>query len=221
MNTHERWLVLGKTHTGKSTFAKREVEQLVRDHRVVAIDVTDEWSQKGRVRDGVDLGPLKDRMTVAELGRRPDVLLKPKLSLAIVPDQQTSVSAARAFELTVRLLKLCPLPVVLVLDEAHVWAKHVDALYCDAATIGRHWGGGVALISCSQRAVRVPLTVRSQSSRIVTFRQDEPPDVDGLALKTGRPFAEAAARLPAHEFLEWTDSAAPTTTAAPPAAPGA
>lgn len=214
MKTHERWLVLGKTHTGKSTFAKREVTALVRGHRVVAIDLTDEWSQKGRARDEVDLGPLKDRLTVAQLRARPEQLLKPRLSLAVVPDQQTSQSAARAFELVVRLLKLCPLPVVLVLDEAHVWAKHVDALYCDAATVGRHWGGGIALISCSQRAVRVPLTVRSQSSRIVTFRQDEPPDVDGLALKTGRPFAEAASRLPPHEFLEWRDSAAPTE--APP-----
>jgi DNA helicase HerA-like ATPase len=212
---HERWLVLGKTHTGKSTFAKAEVRALLRNHRVIALDVTDEWSQQGRVREGVDLGPLLERMTVQQLCATPAKITAARLSLAVVPDAQTSQSAARAFELIVRLQKHSPRSVVLVLDEAHVWAPYVTALYNDAATLGRHWGGGMALISVSQRANRVPLTVRSQSSRIISFTQDEPADVEGLAAKTGRPFAEAAARLPPHAFLEWRDSATPTEAPSP------
>lgn len=213
MNPHERWLVLGKTHTGKSTWAKTEVRVLAaQGARIVALDLTDEWSIKGRARDGVDLGPLRDRTTVAELLKTPAVLAKLRLSLAVRPDAQTSKAAAFGFETIVRLLRAAPElpPVVLVLDEAHVWAPHVTALYNDLATLGRHWGGGIAVISVSQRANRIPLTVRSQSSRIITFRQDEAPDVEGLALKTGQPFAEAAARLPPHEFLEWRDAVAPT-----------
>jgi len=215
METFERWLILGKTHTGKSTLAKAEVRTLVKTHRVIALDLTDEWSQQGRKRAGVDLGPLKKRITAAALAADPSVIVAPQLSLAVVPTSQTSISAARAFELIVRLQKLSPFPIVLALDEAHVWAPHATALYNDAATLGRHWGGGMALISISQRANRVPLTVRSQSSRIISFTQDEPADVDGLAAKTGRDFAEAASRLPPHSFIEWRDSAAPTNEAQP------
>jgi hypothetical protein len=35
--------------------------------------------------------------------------------------------------------------------------------------------------------------------------------VEALAEKTGPEFAEAAARLPPHEFLEWRDAVAPST----------
>lgn len=220
---HERDLVLGKTHTGKSTWAKREVSALLSAHRIVALDVTDEWSQLGRDREGVDLGPLTARCTAAQLAKNPNLLLAPRLALAVIPDAQTSASAARAFELICRLQKHSKKPLVLVLDEAHTWARYCEALFCDAATLGRHWGGGIALITISQRANRVPLTVRSQSSRIVTFLQDEPPDVEALALKTGPAFAEAASRLPSHEFLEWRDSTAHPTPAVPaaPQPPGA
>ncbi len=213
MKTHERLLLLGKTHTGKSTFAKDEVEKLIGDHRVVALDVTDEWSRWGRARADVDLGPLMNRCTASQLAKNPGLLVTRKLSLAVVPTAQTSASAARAFELICRLQKHSKYPIVLVLDEAHTWAKHTESMFCDAATMGRHWGGGIALITISQRANRVPMTVRSQSSRIISFTQDEPGDVDGLAAKTGRDFAEAASRLPPHSFLEWRDSATPTNAA--------
>lgn len=213
MNVFERDLVLGKTHTGKSTFAKAVVRALGNTHRIVALDVTDEWSSAAPPRHGVDLGPLKKRVSAAQLTAKPELMLEPRLSLAVVPNEQSSQSAARAFTLICRLQKKCPLPIVLVLDEAHTWAKHVDALFCDAATMGRHWGGGIALITISQRANRVPLTVRSQSSRIISFTQDEPADVDALASKTGSEFAEAVSRLPPHTYLEWRDSASPTHAA--------
>jgi hypothetical protein len=59
------------------------------------------------------------------------------------------------------------------------------------------------LVLVAQRANAVPISVRSQASRIVTFLQTEPADVRALAERIGREHADEIAQLPELECLDW------------------
>lgn len=59
------------------------------------------------------------------------------------------------------------------------------------------------LILVTQRANSVPVGIRSQASRIVTFLQTEPDDVRALAARIGRERAEEIATLRELECLDW------------------
>lgn len=209
MKTWERILVFGVTFTGKSEWVKKLLRaEVQRGSRIVALDCTDEYSQHSQRVDGRK-GPLAQRMTASTLAREAQAgrcpFLQPRFSIAIVPDDLTSTeSGAKAFELVAGLLCFCPNPCILVLDEAHQWAEYATKRLNDAATVGaQHWGAGVALIVVSQRANRIPLTVRSQASKIVSFRQTEVPDLDALKQRCGEAFALRVRALPNHAFEVW------------------
>lgn len=78
------------------------------------------------------------------------------------------------------------------LDE---WAKRL-------VYMGRH--PRVNLLLVAQRANAIPLAVRSQASRIITFRQSDPTDVKAIAEIIGREHAEAIPALPKLECIDWT-----------------
>lgn len=59
------------------------------------------------------------------------------------------------------------------------------------------------LVLVTQRANSIPIAIRSQASRIVSFLQTEPEDVRALAARIGRDHAEAISTLPELECLDW------------------
>lgn len=59
------------------------------------------------------------------------------------------------------------------------------------------------LVLVTQRANSIPVAIRSQASRIVTFLQTEPDDVRALAARIGRDRMEEIATLPELDCLDW------------------
>lgn len=67
--------------------------------------------------------------------------------------------------------------------------------------MGRH--RTVNLILIAQRAAKIPIDIRSQASRIITFRQTEPDDVDALADRFGNDVASEISSLPELHCIDW------------------
>lgn len=80
-------------------------------------------------------------------------------------------------------------------EELHDWAKPLIFM----GRIQR-----VSLVLIAQRAAKIPLDIRSQASRIVTFRQTEPADVDALIDRMGSD-AEGIPELPILNCIDWED----------------
>lgn len=59
------------------------------------------------------------------------------------------------------------------------------------------------LVLIAQRANRIPVDIRSQSNRIITFNQTEPDDVKALAQRIGKEHAEEILMLPPLHCLDW------------------
>ena len=73
------------------------------------------------------------------------------------------------------------------------------------ALTGAHYGNGrgVALYMVTQRATGVPINVRSQAERVISFKQREPADIKWLAEWCGEEFAEKVSTLDEHAYLTW------------------
>jgi len=67
--------------------------------------------------------------------------------------------------------------------------------------MGRH--RSVSLLLVAQRAASIPIAVRSQASRIVTFRQTEPEDVKAITERIGKQYREELPQLPDLACLDW------------------
>ncbi len=74
------------------------------------------------------------------------------------------------------------------------WAKRI-------VFMGRH--ASVDLVLVAQRAMRIPLDIRSQASRIVTFAQTEPDDVDAICDRIGGDFYDEIRALPPLSCLDF------------------
>lgn len=62
---------------------------------------------------------------------------------------------------------------------------------------------GVDRVFIAQRAASIPIDVRSQASRIVTFRQTEPADVKAACERMGREYMEELPSLEKLHCLDW------------------
>jgi hypothetical protein len=62
---------------------------------------------------------------------------------------------------------------------------------------------GVDRLFVAQRANSIPVDVRSQASRIVTFRQTEPNDVRAICERIGREYEDELFSLPKLTCLDW------------------
>ncbi|MFP2964048.1 ATP-binding protein [Myxococcus sp. 1LA] len=205
---HDVALFIGKRGSGKSTRAKAALAKAQEaGQRVLAFDPLDEYSQRGRERSQVLLGPLKQRMTVSELAENLDVLLEDELSLAVVPDTREPEEWARDFTaLLVEVEEVGDL--VLAADELAVWGEYAQRHINRAACLSRHWGdAGVALVLSSQRATGIPNTTRTQATQINTGIQDAPADLDALADRIGRELVLKVPKLKRGEAIHWQDSA--------------
>lgn len=76
------------------------------------------------------------------------------------------------------------------------------------ALTGAHYGNGrgVALYMVTQRATGVPINVRSQAERVISFKQREPADIKWLAEWCGEEFADKVSKLDEHNYLTWPTS---------------
>jgi hypothetical protein len=203
--------VFGQTGTGKTEYVKRELltPLLASNVRVLALDVKDELSIRGRPRGNTAVGPLPYRWTASQVAYQPEVLADPALRLAVVPDELTPKKCARAFKLLAQSLKFLAedghrLRTVLVLEETQFWARHEEDLLEAVATMWRDYD--VSLVLVSQRAVGVPISARAQLNQLVSFAQTEPADIEAIRLRTqlsDPTFHERVALLRPREFQLW------------------
>lgn len=209
----DRFVVVGKSGSGKSTYVKRMIAGWIRQGvRVVALDVCDEYSRKGNDGALVQLGPLRDRVTVEELAAENGAqLLESRLSLSVVCGESPR-AAARAFLLLESLLRGSRKQCVLVVDEVGLWTDssadplchRARAQLAGLAVAGRKHG--LSLVIVAQRAAQISTTVRSQVTQLVSFAQHEPADLDALAERAGKDFAEKVSRLKPFECIAWSDA---------------
>lgn len=212
----DRVLSIGKTGTGKSTRMKAALAMAMKGgQRVLVFDPLDEYSQLGRARSSVRLGPLTQRMTMDELAEeleladednRPSILEREDLALAVVPMGTEPEEWAADFAALLAEVEAVG-DMVLCADELNVWGEYAVKPVKKAACLSRHWGdAGVPLCLGSQRAVGIHPTARAQASVIISGLQDLPPDLDALEERCGKAFAEEVARLAPGEFRVWRDT---------------
>lgn len=208
----------GKTGTGKSTLLK----ELLRvwggkGVRIVALDINDEYSKEGKETGLVRLGPLRRRVTAAQLAADPSMLLDPRLSLAVVPGGGPR-QWARTLVMLSKMLRKAGRVLFVVDESGTIIDSNLDpachqarAELTSLATNGRH--AGIALALVTQRAAQLPPGIRSQATTWTVFRQDEPSDLEALEERLGKPFADRVRALPIGEHLDWRDDEANTTGA--------
>lgn len=217
-----RLFFCGKTGTGKSTRLKELLRTWgAKGVRIVALDINDEYSQQGRETGLVRLGPLRRRVTAAQLAADPSLLLEPRLSLAVVPGGGAR-QWARALLMLAKMLRATKGGRVLfVVDEAgsiidpglDPACHQARAELTSLATNGRH--AGIALALVTQRAAQLPPGIRSQATSWTVFRQDEPADLEALEERLGKHFSERVRALPIGEHLDWRDDDEEATTTRP------
>lgn len=80
-------------------------------------------------------------------------------------------------------------------EELHEWAKPLIFM-------GREQR--VSLLLVAQRLAKIPIDIRSQASRIISFRQTEPDDVSAAIDRFGE-LGESIPELPILTCLDWND----------------
>lgn len=102
----------------------------------------------------------------------------------------------------------------LLIDEALTFATAPESIepFTYIARMNAHFGDGlgVPVLLTAQRPLDLPPDIRSQVTRIVSFRQREPRDLQWLAGFASPEFAAAIAELPVHESLEFPPSSPPS-----------
>lgn len=212
----DRFVVVGMTGQGKGERIKKMLKVwLSRGVKVVALDCKDEYSRHGKYNPGlVNLGPLKNRVTAAQLAADPSLLNDPRLSLAVVPNESTPKARARTFIMLAKMMKSLRRCVLLV-DEVGSWTNAEAHPVCVKARVeleliateGRHEGH--ALIACAQFATQIPKAVRRQSSEWWLFRQDEESDLEAIAGRLGNDIAEQVRQLQRFECVTWRNNNQP------------
>ena len=93
---------------------------------------------------------------------------------------------------------------MLVLEEISTLYKigaRIDGPLQEAVLLGRH--RRLSILAIAQRASYVPVTLRSQASRIVSFRQQEPTDLKWMEEFLGKENAQSLPTLPDLHCIDW------------------
>lgn len=184
LEPHDLVVITGVRGSGKSSTAKKLIAvNLNAGRRIVAWDPKDEYSRLGRKRKSVELGPLRDRVTLDELLANPEMLDAEDLSLAVVPSnpgtEEPDELAADFKELAgqVRLTG----DLMFVVDEVGLIEEDARKTLKIVGTQSRHWGDeGVPLVLIAQRMVLITRSARDMSSIIYTGVQTDPDDLRTL-----------------------------------------
>jgi hypothetical protein len=169
-------VILGLPYTGKTTEARRLITDAP---RVIAFDPGGDYSAQ--------LEPLE----LGELLERPEILARPHVRIAIQPAAGDAPELAQELASVERLARAAR-NLVLVLDEVGDYSRSAGATLERLARNGRHQG--LVSIYVSQCAVDIPRTVRRLATRVISFRQEDPDDLEILRERYGDPFAQRAAR---------------------------
>ena len=175
LQPHNRRLVVGITGCGKSHFCKAMARQAP---RVVVWDIHGEYAEECRLDECGD----------DELQAEPGLLTMADCKLAVVPEWEDPAELAEALKKFARLFKRnaddakysgVKLPVtLLIVEEVAAHRPQGDGTLAFLAMQARHWQ--VPLVLVAQRVMGIPPSARAQADSIVSFRQTEQDDLDGL-----------------------------------------
>lgn len=188
LKPHDRVLILGITGSGKTYFARKRI--VAKAARVVVWDPHREYETQQRV-------------SLDDLLERPEMLDAESLSISVTPDWKTPKDLAAEFEVFADLLSTAE-GVTAVIDEVGLLKHSADSVEFVACQ-SRHWG--VPVVFVAQRAVQVTKTAREQVSKIVSFRQSSPEDVDALIERCGEQ-AIKVRTLPRRQAWYWSEAEA-------------
>lgn len=173
-------LVLGQTGSGKTTWAKNYVNTL---HRSIILDAGfNEYNAHT-----VDNFPaLVDHVS--------------KRSFFRVSYTPLNYEMPLMFDLT-RVVGNCHL----ILEEADRLDDPRQFIeYDEVITRGRHYG--ISLVGVSLYPAKLPPMLRRQVTRLITFRQIEPRDIDYIAEIIG-PIADKLPALEKFSYIDWSPAA--------------
>jgi hypothetical protein len=161
-------LVLGKTGYGKSVWTKNYSAPI---DRLLVYDLCQEYPVVYHTGDEiVDMLTVRERIPVSLLRRKAGLGDKFKLGVWRV-DDCPFISALAFVEGNCTL----------VLEEfstIHGRGERMHPWLSENVYIGRH--RRVSIVGTAQRAASIPIDLRSQASRVVSFRQTESNDMDWL-----------------------------------------
>jgi hypothetical protein len=172
-------LVVGNQNCGKSVWAKIFARSLSR------LLVFDPMASYARVNFSTPENWLEDVAHNRLNGFR--------YGSSFPDDLETIASAAFGAGNCMLLLEECAL-IFRRGEELHEWAKPLIFM-------GRHQR--VSLLFVAQRASKIPIDVRSQASRIISFRQTEPNDVSAITERIGESCYDEIIALPDLHCIDW------------------
>jgi len=191
-----RLAVLGITATGKSHYVKHRVVK--RATRCVVWDVHSEYAEPCNL----------DEVSLDELLNEPELLADSECKLAVVPEWDDPKELALGFTAFVAALKDShqSQSMAVIIDEVGLLRPHADGQLVALAAQSRHWR--MPLVLVAQRATMLPPGARAQLAVIVSFRQNDPGDIDALSERIGAERAQRVAELQKHKFVVWTQNEA-------------
>jgi hypothetical protein len=174
-------LVFGKTGMGKTQWARQYLKTI---DRVLVLDPLEEYHECVFYDDLSDLIDHCNKYKIFRCG----------------------YNNLTDFPLLCRITKTIP-ETTLVIEEAQRVLpprKLLDENFTELIYRGRHYGSGLLMVA--QRASTVDIAVRSQFTRLITFRQSESKDVDWICDCSGFDLADEILGLEPLEYFEISPS---------------
>lgn len=196
---------IGKGGTGKSTIARAAVEswprKLVFDP--YAARNRSRWARGHRERK--PWWPDARLVTVDELLRHPELLDRSPLRLVVTSarGEMDDTACGRDFSTLGKLL-LATEDIDLICEEAGRYARSAAQLMNTLSTGSGHFGMRVLLIS--QSIARFTCDSRKAISVLAVGAQDSPEDLEAVASRCGKPFADRVALLRAPPAVRVPDA---------------
>lgn len=194
--------IIGVSQYGKSKLAKEMAEQLLEKlKRVIAWDPCWEWGADALKREHTPPGPLASTVTVTQLEQNPQLLLDPRLSLAVRP---VDIYAPRK-ELAAQFERFIYLVRTTNSSELHIFVDECGILrkYCEEALddlVERGGKDGLLPYLLGQRWVHFGTNQRAELAYLVALAQHKSSDLTHLTLDVGREVTAAICTQEPHQY---------------------